>query len=398
MFFTGVQRHASIPLPGRHLDRMNEDHNKWIGKSVPRLEDPPLVTGRGRFAGDISLPASAAHARRALAATRMAGIVAIDADGGARAAGRRRGVDRRRHRRSAADRFPRRGRTRSSSPIASRCWRSERVRYVGEPVAAVFAEDPYVAEDAAELVAIEIEELPRRSWPPTRRRASSRPAAAPKPRCCTRATATSRRPSRAAHTIVELDLSIGRHSGVPLETRGAIARYDAARDVLELHGAAKVPHRNRETARAHARTQPVIGASARGPRRRRLRHPRRALSRGRAGLRRRAAARPAGEMDRGPARASDRRQSLAPAAPSRPRRGRRATAASSASTTSSSTTRAPMCAPTARACRSAPRHAAGPLSRAGLSRGRRISASPTRRRPRPIARPAATRAPSCASA
>jgi aerobic carbon-monoxide dehydrogenase large subunit len=43
-----------------------------------------------------------------------------------------------------------------------------------------------------------------------------------------------------------LDLAVGRHSGVPLETRGAIGRYDAARDVLELHGAAKVPHRNRE--------------------------------------------------------------------------------------------------------------------------------------------------------
>ena len=51
---------------------------------------------------------------------------------------------------------------------------------------------------------------------------------------------------RTAHAVVELDLSIGRHSGVPLETRGAIARYDSERDILELHGAAKVPHRNRE--------------------------------------------------------------------------------------------------------------------------------------------------------
>ncbi len=46
---------------------------------------------------------------------------------------------------------------------------------------------------------------------------------------------------------VEIDVSVGRHSGVPLETRGAIGRYDAARDVLELHGAAKVPHRNRKS-------------------------------------------------------------------------------------------------------------------------------------------------------
>src|SRR5262249_8878169 len=50
-----------------------------------------------------------------------------------------------------------------------------------------------------------------------------------------------------AHAVVELELTAGRHSGVPMETRGAIGRYDAARDVLELHGAAKVPHRNKET-------------------------------------------------------------------------------------------------------------------------------------------------------
>ena len=35
-----------------------------------------------------------------------------------------------------------------------------RVRYVGEPVAVVFADDPYRAEDAADLVTVEIEELP----------------------------------------------------------------------------------------------------------------------------------------------------------------------------------------------------------------------------------------------
>ena len=51
---------------------------------------------------------------------------------------------------------------------------------------------------------------------------------------------------RDARHIVELELTIGRHSGVPLETRGAIGRYDASRGILELHGAAKVPHRIQE--------------------------------------------------------------------------------------------------------------------------------------------------------
>ena len=34
----------------------NSGATKWIGMSVERLEDPPLVTGRGRFAGDINFP------------------------------------------------------------------------------------------------------------------------------------------------------------------------------------------------------------------------------------------------------------------------------------------------------------------------------------------------------
>jgi len=45
-------------------------------------------------------------------------------------------------------------------PYRQRLFADDFVRYVGEPVAAVFADDPYLAEDAAELVALDIEELP----------------------------------------------------------------------------------------------------------------------------------------------------------------------------------------------------------------------------------------------
>src|SRR5262249_58694258 len=64
--------------------------NKWIGQSVTRLEDPPLVRGRGRFAGDISFPhqlhmrivrANYAHGNIAAidssAARALAGVVAV---------------------------------------------------------------------------------------------------------------------------------------------------------------------------------------------------------------------------------------------------------------------------------------------------------------------------------
>ena len=49
-----------------------------------------------------------------------------------------------------------------------------------------------------------------------------------------------------AHAVVEMEVSVGRHSGVPMETRGALAWFDAARGVLIMQGAAKVPHFNRD--------------------------------------------------------------------------------------------------------------------------------------------------------
>ena len=120
------------------------------------------------------------------------------------------------------------------------------VRYVGEPVAAVFSNDPYVSEDAADLVIVDVEELPvvmDASAPAV----EFAPGLSTQPAVCRQSFGDVEAAFTAAATVVELDLSIGRHSGVPLETRGAIGRYDAARDVLELHGAAKVPHKNRES-------------------------------------------------------------------------------------------------------------------------------------------------------
>src|SRR5262249_50956031 len=96
-----------------------------------------------------------------------------------------------------------------------------RVRYVGDPVAAVVATDPYLAEDAADLVDVGVEELP----------VLLDAAAAPgefDTGCSTEAAVVEKSYGDlvagfdSAHAVVELDLAIGRHSGVPIETRGAI--------------------------------------------------------------------------------------------------------------------------------------------------------------------------------
>jgi carbon-monoxide dehydrogenase large subunit/6-hydroxypseudooxynicotine dehydrogenase subunit gamma len=89
------------------------------------------------------------------------------------------------------------------------------VRYVGEPVAAVFAEDSYVAEDAAELVNVDIEDLPpvldARSEP-----GEFSPGRDTEADVLRQGYGDVDAVFAHAHTIVELDLTSGRHSGVPL--------------------------------------------------------------------------------------------------------------------------------------------------------------------------------------
>lgn len=216
---------------------------KFVGRSVPRLEDRPLLLGQGRFAADISflgqwcmrvVRSPVAHGKiesiDVTAALALPGVHAVwtHAD---------------------VAHIPRIGfrltRIAGLEPYQQPVLAHETVRYVGEPVAVVFADDQYVAEDAAELVELAIEPL----------RATLLAAEQPgfyEHELSTEAGVVRKgygdveAAFRNAHAVVSLELSIGRHSGVPLETRGAVARYDAARDMLEMHGAAKVPHWNRD--------------------------------------------------------------------------------------------------------------------------------------------------------
>jgi carbon-monoxide dehydrogenase large subunit len=222
---------------------MSQQKQLYIGRSVTRLEDPPLVTGRGRFAGDIGFPhmlhmrivrAASAHGRirdiDVAAALALPGVVAVW---------------------TAADiaDLPliefREGPIEALAPYRQPVLARTHVRYVGEPVAAVFAEDAYIAEDAADLVAIDVEDLPVliEADAPVGEFDASRST---EPTIVRQGYGDVDAAFRSAYAVIALDLTVGRHSGVPLETRGAIGRYDAGRDVLEMHGAAKVPHKNRE--------------------------------------------------------------------------------------------------------------------------------------------------------
>jgi carbon-monoxide dehydrogenase large subunit len=217
---------------------------KFVGRSVPRLEDRPLLLGQSRFAADISFPgqwhmrvvrSSVAHGKiksiDATAALALAGVHAVW---------------------TTADvaHIPpipfRLTGLKALEPYRQLVLAKEVVRYVGEPVVVVFAENAYLAEDAADLIEVEVEQR-RATLFATEQPGVSEHEIATEAGVLQKSYGDVEAAFRNAHAIVSLELSIGRHSGVPLETRGAIARYDEARDILEMHGAAKVPHWNRDT-------------------------------------------------------------------------------------------------------------------------------------------------------
>jgi len=127
---------------------------KFVGRSVPRIEDRPLLTGQGRYAADISFPGQW-HMRIVRSHGAHGIIRAIDA----KAALALPGVHAVWTHNEVAHLPPIGFRLTglvALEPYRQTILAQRYVRYVGEPVAAVFAADAYLVEDAAELVALDI--------------------------------------------------------------------------------------------------------------------------------------------------------------------------------------------------------------------------------------------------
>ena len=135
-----------------------------VGQPVPRKEDPMLVRGEGRYTDDVSLAGQAyaaflrspyAHGRikgiEAEAARGMPGVLAVYTGADLEAAGL--------GSMQAVFEFKNRDGTPMAKPPHP-ALPTDRVRYVGQPVAFVVAETLPQARDAAEAVALDIEELP----------------------------------------------------------------------------------------------------------------------------------------------------------------------------------------------------------------------------------------------
>jgi carbon-monoxide dehydrogenase large subunit len=127
------------------------------------------------------------------------------------------------------------------SPPPVRGLASCTVAYVGEPLVAVVATSRALAEDAVELVRIEVEELPPVLDPHEAMAEDARQIHVTTPRNvgATIRFATGTLPTDGV--AVEGVYRMGRHTGVPLETRGVVADFDVGRDRVELWTSTQIP-------------------------------------------------------------------------------------------------------------------------------------------------------------
>ncbi|WP_422073189.1 xanthine dehydrogenase family protein molybdopterin-binding subunit [Tranquillimonas rosea] len=204
-----------------------------VGRSIPRIEDAALLSGRGRFVDDLPT----APGTLALAFVRSphghAEIRSIDFEAAAAAPGVAAVITG-----NDVSRLTRSMTVGVKADVA--CWPMavDRVRYVGEPVAMVVAADRYAAEDAADLIAVEYEPL-EAVVDPVAALAEDAPVLHPS----LGGNLINERRFRygdpegafkaAAHRI-GISITYPRSACTPIETYGVIATYEPGEDAYDI--------------------------------------------------------------------------------------------------------------------------------------------------------------------
>ena len=207
--------------------------SQWIGKPIKRVEDARLLTGRGTFIDDHPPVANAYHAaivRSPHAHARILGYDVAAARAMPGVAGVITGEDVAR----ACKPFG----VGVTAPIHYYPSATDKVRFVGEPVAVVVARDRYLAEDAAEAVVVDYELLPavvdvERALEPDAPVLHEQVGSN---------LAGHRRlvygdPDRAfeeAEVVVRERFKFPKYGSTPIETYGVVARWDGLDGVLTI--------------------------------------------------------------------------------------------------------------------------------------------------------------------
>lgn len=216
---------------------------RLTGTSVQRVEDPRILTGRGRYVDDVAVPGML-HAAFVRSPHAHAHIVSIDLDAARALAGVHLVL-------TDADLRPIIGdMTANGSPglfVATYSALARKVvRLVGEPVAIVVATSRAVAEDAAALVGVvydvldpvvDMDDAMRPDAPLLYPEHGSNVIYRTEHRYGDTATAF----AGAAHVVRER-FAQHRHANVPMECRGGVADYSPATGALEYTVSHQAPH------------------------------------------------------------------------------------------------------------------------------------------------------------
>ncbi len=214
---------------------------KWVGRSVRRKEDLKLITGQGTYVDDVKLP-NTVHAAFFRSTYAHARIVRVDLTDALRMPGVVYAV----HGGQLAKALPswmnypgQRNPSRYSLAV-------NKVRYVGEPVAAVVAEDRYQAEDALERINVEYEPFE----PVVNMERALEPGSALLYDEWGENVLLYKRFSggdveaaiREADLVVKERLTSNRISAASIEGRGILAHYDPISDHLDIWASTQFPH------------------------------------------------------------------------------------------------------------------------------------------------------------
>jgi aerobic carbon-monoxide dehydrogenase large subunit len=220
--------------------------NLFVGSPIERLEDFRFLTGRGQYVDDLHtdgmlhaaiLRSSVAHGRiRAIdtaAALARPGVHAVIT---AADIGEVPTIPLRHDPTPAIRRF--------EQPIIA----NGKVRYVGEPLAVAIAETPALAEDALEAIAVDIEPLPAIADRDTSRKEDVilfETVGTNLPDTITAVRGDADAAFKTAPYTRREHFRVQRHAAVPMEPRGLLAEWDAARERITVKGVCKVPFTNR---------------------------------------------------------------------------------------------------------------------------------------------------------
>jgi carbon-monoxide dehydrogenase large subunit len=218
-----------------------------VGRPVRRVEDHRHLTGTATFGGDVQRPDQlyVRVVRSPVAAGRITGIRVDEALEHPQVVAVLTADDvpdvRIPPRMSPGERA-----VKALQPVIAR----HEVRYVGEPVALVVARDPYAAEDAAELVELDIDyfqalvELDDAVSAQARAIHGVLGGNELDTIAATRGDVDAA--FRTADVVVRGTFSVQRHGAVPLEPRALVAEEDPADGRLTVWGVAKVKQANRK--------------------------------------------------------------------------------------------------------------------------------------------------------